>query len=202
MAGNPLDDLANSFLGFPGIGRRQAKRFVFHLLAEPKAKIDKLLKNIELLRSKAAVCADCQRYFLPGNSETLCSVCADRGRDNLILVIEKDTDLENVERAGFYRGRYFILGKLLDPAEEGGQGARFDELFALITKVKPKEIIIALSPTTDGDYTAEELELKLATYKSSGGHLSILGRGLSTGTELEYADPETLKNALSNRKEA
>ena len=113
-------------------------------------------------------------------------------------------DLENIRKMGIYNGKYFILGGLIPILEKNpAQRIKEGELLKLVEqKVKAnslKEIIIALSVTRDGDNTIEYLEKLLEPYKTQGMKISILGRGLSSGTEIEYSDSDTIKNALANR---
>jgi len=117
------------------------------------------------------------------------------------MFIEKDQDLTAVERAGTYRGRYFVLGGVLTLS---GKGAiREKELDATVRRrlaVGLKEVVLALSATSEGEHTADRVRELLAPYRN---HLKVseLGRGLATGSELEYSDAETLRAALTNRKE-
>ena len=204
-----LNRIAESFRRFPGIGPRQAKRFVFYLLHQGAGEIDGLIKSLETLKRSVARCSDCQRYFpLNGDREvSLCRLCVDTtNNEGTLLVVEKDVDLENVERSGTYQGRYFILGGLVPILEKSPlEKLNWRELVTLATRLqkvsKLKEIIIALTASVEGDHTAEYLETelhKLANFKDL--KISVLGRGLSTGTELEYSDSSTLKNALANRR--
>ncbi len=204
-----LGKIAEHFRHFPGIGPRQAKRFVYYLLHQGAGEIDGLIRNLEMLKRSVARCADCQRYFpLNGSGQkNLCQLCAETGRDQeTILIVEKDVDLENVERSGTYSGRFFILGGLVPILEKAPlEKLNWRELVALLNRLqksgKLKEIIIALTASVEGDHTAEYLETelhKIANFKDL--KISVLGRGLSTGTELEYSDSSTLKNALANRR--
>lgn len=204
-----LGKIAEHFRHFPGIGPRQAKRFVYYLLHQGASEIDGLIRNLEMLKRSVVRCVDCQRYFpLNGNAQkTLCQLCVDSGRDQeTILIVEKDVDLENVERSGTYQGRFFILGGLVPILEKSPlEKLNWRELVALLNRLqkagKLKEIIIALTASVEGDHTAEYLETelhKIANFKEL--KISVLGRGLSTGTELEYSDSSTLKNALANRR--
>ncbi|MBP9856052.1 MAG: recombination protein RecR [Candidatus Pacebacteria bacterium] len=198
---NPLDELAKSFLAFPGIGRRQAKRFVYHLLEATPLEIERLIANVKSLRQEVSQCLTCYRYFLNPQQDQVCDICRSNTRDkSQLLIVEKDADLDNVERAGSYRGRYFVLGGLSahlpsDPEPE----LHFAALTAKLKKESEiKEVILALSANSEGDATAANLEQLLLPFQDKI-KITVLGRGLSTGTELEYVDPETLKNALKNR---
>ena len=109
-----INRLIESFLKFPGIGPRQAKRFVYFLAGEDKAYADNLAKLILEVKSGMKQCESCYRYFNSSKSgvdEDLCSVCSGASRDSsVIMAVEKDVDLENIERTGNFRGKYFVLG--------------------------------------------------------------------------------------------
>ena len=191
---NPIEKLTELFEKFPGIGPRQARRFVQYLLNSSNATRAEISDLIKKLGLQTAQCKKCFRWFVGGAG--LCSICADAGRDNTLFVVEKDADIEPVERSGF-KGLYFVLGGTIPLASETPEKhIRLKELEKRATQNNLKEIILGLSATTEGDHTRLILQEKL---KDSGVTLSSLGRGLSTGSELEYADPDTIAEALGNR---
>lgn len=197
-----IEELAQALARLPGIGPRQGKRFVFHLLAVPASERAKLAELITSLGENVHQCPECLRFF-NGSHATVCNYCADKTRDDgLLMIVEKDQDLSAVERAGTYRGRYFVLGGVLTLS---GKGAiREKELIKILEKrIKNnlKEVVLALSATSEGEHTADRVRDLLAAYRDHI-KISVLGRGLATGSELEYSDAETLRAALSNRKEA
>lgn len=132
-------------------------------------------------------------------------MCADKARDtSLLLIVEKDVDLDNIERAKNYNGLYFVIGGTVPILEKNPSTLiREKELKNIILKRAEeglKEIIFALSVNPEGEHTTQYLQKELASLL--GKHkikTSTLGRGLSTGSELEYSDTETIKNALLNR---
>jgi len=195
-----INRLIESFLKFPGIGPRQAKRFVYFLAGEDKAYADNLAKLILEVKSGMKQCESCYRYFNSSKSgvdEDLCSVCSGASRDSsVIMAVEKDVDLENIERTGNFRGKYFVLGGLLSLAGNGTAEVRLKQLFEKVQKEKPAEIILATSATVEGENTNLYIERILEPLKVK---ITRLGRGLSTGAELEYSDRETIENALKNR---
>jgi len=194
-----VDRLIESFLKFPGIGPRQAKRFVYFLAGEDKAYVDNLAKLILEVKSGMKQCESCYRYFESKNIEIdLCPVCSGASRDSsVIMAVEKDVDLENIERTGNFRGKYFVLGGLLSLAGNGTAEVRMKQLFDKVQKEKPAEIILATSATVEGENTNLYIERILEPLKVK---ITRLGRGLSTGAELEYSDSETIENALKNRQ--
>jgi recombination protein RecR len=201
-----LDKIIKHFERFPGIGGRQARRFAFHILTLPDtdvAEISDLLKN---LQSSVIECSRCHRFFSNnGGSGQICSICTDGNRDrSKLMVVERDTDVQSIERSGIYDGLYFVLGgtiPLLESAESNKLrgGALKSSIDAQLTE-DLKEIILGFSVNPDGENTGRYVEAllkeKIAEHSIT---ITQLGRGLSTGSELEYADPETIKNALRNR---
>lgn len=197
-----IDELAQALSRLPGVGPRQAKRFVYHLLAAPAADRAKLADLLATLGKNVHQCPDCCRFF-NGTNASVCSYCSDSRRDDtLLMLVEKDQDLAAIERAGTYKGRYFVLGGVLTLTGKGV--IREKELLNILEKrIKGglKEIVLALSATTEGEHTADHVRILLQPYRDLI-KTSLLGRGLATGSELEYSDAETLRAALSNRKEA
>jgi len=214
---DPIDRLSFLFEKFPGIGPRQARRFVQYLLSTSPTTRQELSEIIKKLGAESRQCGMCYRWFTlkgqqgstltPGLSkvEPCCSICANPAREaGIIFVVEKDADIENVERSGF-RGLYFVLGGSIALASDDAEGqVRLRELLKRVDEdastLKLNELILGLSSSTDGDHTREILIEKLRPLSQSlNFRISSLGRGLSTGSELEYADPDTIAQALGNR---
>lgn len=197
-----IEDLARAFERFPGIGPRQARRFVYHLLSASPLDRSRLADLIVHLSDDIRQCLMCMRYSPTEGTETLCAYCADRARDDtLLMIIEKDQDLLAVERANAYRGRYFVLGGSITLSGKGQIRER-DLIRVVEARIKQglTEIVLALSATSEGEHTADRVRELLAPLRGSL-KISELGRGLATGSELEYADGPTLTSALHNRKE-
>ncbi|KKS48540.1 MAG: Recombination protein RecR [Candidatus Azambacteria bacterium GW2011_GWF2_42_22] len=197
---NSIDKLSEIFARFPGIGPRQAKRFVYFLLSRNGDYTGELVKAIQNIKKEIIQCGKCMRYYAQnGHESKICSICADDSRDNsMLMVVPRDIDFEAVERSGSYQGYYFILGGVVPILEKAPEKRiRIKELEIRISKDKNiKEIILAMNANLDGENTAEFIKQK---YQGLSLIFSSLGRGLSTGAELEYADPETLKNAFLHR---
>lgn len=201
MSSNIIDDLATALARLPGIGPRQAKRFVYFLLSRPSSERRQLADLIRALDSQVRQCPECMRFH--NGTQPVCGYCGDRSRsDAELMLVEKDQDLAAVERAGTYKGRYFVLGGVLTLSGNGA--VREKELLRSIEKrlgAGLKEIVLALSATSEGEHTADHVRGLLSPFRSQV-KISVLGRGLATGSELEYSDAETLRAALSNRHEA
>lgn len=203
---NPIDRLTELFREFPGIGPRQAKRFVYFLLTRPSAYRSELSSLVQELKNSIAVCGECFKFFIKKGGGVLCTMCSNQNRNkSLLMIVGNDVDLENIEKSHSYDGFYFVLGGLIPVLESNPEKrVRERELIALVEKKITagtlKEIIIALSANVEGDTTAMYLKKILSPIALSAGvTISVLGRGLSTGTELEYSDSDTIKNALQNR---
>ena len=200
-----FNKLCELFRKFPGIGPRQAKRFAFFLLTAEKSYCAELARRIEEMRREMAHCGRCFRFFERRGTRRECDICADPERENgTLMVVATDTDLAAIEKSGVFTGRYFVLDGTIPLVSAVAGRVRLKELLALVSGEQKKkgltEIILALSANTEGEYTADELRRALAPLLiNSPIKISTLGRGLSTGSELEYADKETIKSALKNR---
>lgn len=204
---DPLNKLATLFAEFPGIGSRQSRRFVHFLLKRDRAYIAEFVRLIEELKSSVFECARCHHYFTKkySGAGARCEICADPTRDHAtLMIVEKDSDLEAVEGSGTYRGCYFVLGGTLPILEKNPETKiRINELSRLLEKNSKelKEVILACAVTPESEHTAEYVKNAISPFiKDHGVTITSLGRGLSTGTELEYSDAETLRHALGGRK--
>jgi recombination protein RecR len=197
---NSIDKLAEYFKEFPGIGPRQARRFVYFLLRKNKNFSVEMAELIPKIKDEVSICDRCFRYF-PKTNSNLCDTCSDKNRDaSKLMVVTRDVDYEAIEKSGEYNGYYFILGGIVPMMEKDYQKfVRIKELNSTITKQKPSgldEVILALNANPEGDNTSGIVASKI---EDKDLKVTILGRGLATGSELEYADKDTIKNALTNR---
>ncbi|MCD6550321.1 recombination protein RecR [bacterium] len=200
----PIENLIKQFSKFPTVGPRTAARFVFYLLRAPEEEVKKIIEGISNLKKEVKLCSFCFKpYTGKGN---LCEICYDTTRDRTkICVVEKEMDLEAIEKTKKYNGLYFILGGTIPLLKKEPKKIRINELIERIKdpvifhlfNASIQEIIIATNPTPEGDATANYLEKKLKPFNV---RITKLGRGLPIGGELEYADEETLSEALERRK--
>ena len=183
----------------PGVGPRQAARFILALLDKDESELRELGQAIVNLKKDIRFCRECFNVSENGS----CHVCSDPKRDNAkILVVEKVTDLDSIEKTGLYKGLYHVLGGSINPLDGvTPETLRFKELDKRIDQLsdgKELELIIATNPNTAGETTS--LYIKDLFGNKKGVVLTRLGRGLASGSNLEYADETTLRNALEYRK--
>lgn len=211
---NATDRLAELFMRFPGIGPKQAKRFVYFLLREHFQFKEQLIKALEELKFTGRQCEMCFRYFgeknphkEDGNDKTKCYICDDESRDRTtLMLLEKELDMDAVEKTGSYHGLYFILGGLVPPlTEKPSEVIRIRELTTRLHEAIKgedlKEIIFALPVTDHGDHTKEYIEKTIGQIVGIDTiKISTLARGLSSGLELEYVDRNTFSSALERRQ--
>jgi len=211
MYPKPIQNLIDLFLKFPGVGPKQAARFVFYMLRAERGEAEAIADAIARLRDEIEICSQCYKTFGAERAladQTHCELCRDQRRErNQILIVEKEVDLLNIERTHRYQGLYHILGGTIDPLDAGSPGRlHLKELFNRAKQILETkgalEVILATNPTAEGDATALYLERVLAPLKNQSPNFRIshLGRGLTTGSELEYADDITIANAILNRK--
>ncbi len=203
---DPVQKLAQYFAKFPGIGGRQSKRFVYHLLSADQTYLNDLSKAISNLKKNITQCPSCFIFF-EADGKNLCSTCENPKTDrSTLMIVEKDIDAESIKRSGNYKGKYFILGGLIPVVEKDTpKWARVKEVVSAVeSQIKNdglKEIILAFAANPSGEHTDMYMRRLLSPIVEKNNiSIASLGRGLSTGSEIEYADSETLKNALKNRQ--
>ena len=202
QAMDPISKLTEYFREFPGIGPRQARRFVYFLLTRNSSYLEEIARLILSIKKSIKVCSSCFRFYQDSNAN-VCGICADKNRDsNQLMIVSRDVDYEAIEKSKFYTGFYFILGgtiPILDKEPE--KKVRLNELLTKISGGQFKEIILSLNANAEGEHTADFIRDYLKNkFPDRELAITVLGRGLSTGTELEYSDSDTIKNALKNRE--
>lgn len=198
MLPDSLQKFIQIFSKLPGLGPRASTRLVFYLTNLDRPTLDTLIDSLSGLK-KINRCKKC--FFIKETSQTLCSICSDIAREkNTIAIIEKETDLLTLEKSAFFHGTYFVLGELNERGIlEASQKMRLQYLKNRIREEfdnKIKEIIVAVNPNALADIL---YEIILDEFKNVAEKITRLGRGIPTGGEIEFADPETLKNSLDRR---
>jgi|AntRauTorckE6833_2_1112554.scaffolds.fasta_scaffold40673_2 recombination protein RecR len=198
--------LTNAFKLFPGIGPRQAKRFVYFLLSRGQAFSGELAKELNKLHENVTRCEVTFQHFQKTEPEqTRSPLAQDESRDHSrLLVVETDMDLEAIETTGAYDGMYFVLGThgslADDQLEKNAHLPALQDIIQTHYSNNLEELIIATSVTPEGELLHDTIAQFLEnTADDLGFRISTLGRGLSTGTELEYIDENTFKYALEGR---
>lgn len=189
-----LDNAVAELGKLPGIGRKTALRLALHLLRQEEGESVALGEAIINMRKNIRYCKTCHNI----SENDICEICGDRSRDaSIICVVENVKDLLTVESTREHKGLYHVLGGLISPLD--GVSPSDLEIQSLIERVAVggiKEVILALSPTMEGDTTNFYISRKLAPYDVE---ISILARGVSIGNDLEYTDEVTLGRSIVNR---
>ena len=191
-----LDDAVGELSKLPGVGRKTALRLALFLLQQPTESVDAFATAISRMRHEVKYCRVCHNI----SDTDVCPICADRRRDaSTICVVENIRDVMAVENTQQYGGLYHVLGGVISPMDGiGPSDLAIDSLVARVAAGGVKEVILALSPTMEGDTTNFFISRKLAPYDV---RISVIARGISVGDELEYTDEVTLGRAILNRTE-
>ena len=191
-----IDELVTELAKLPGIGRKTAQRLTYHLLQQPRERIEKLAGALASVGLRVRACDACGNLA----EADLCDVCADPRRDlSVICVVEEASTVAVVERATGFRGRYVVLGGRLSPLEGiGPEQLRFGLLRRRIEEGSVREVILATNPSLEGEATATYIQEML---RHAPVRVSRLARGLPLGGDLEYIDGVTLSHALEARQE-
>ena len=189
-----LQDLVNAFKGLPGIGVKSAQRIVFNLIQQNQEKAIFLSDAIKNALENINECSNCRMY----TDSELCEICSDPKRDSALLcVIESPADMIAIENSMSFNGKYFVLMGKLSPLDGiGPDQLKLDKLESIIKDGPLNEIILANSPTIEGEATASYI---LSLIKDSDIKATRIAYGVPMGGELEYVDSNTLTQALNNR---
>lgn len=187
--------LINSFRKFPGVGPKQAERFALYVARAPESELVELLNSLSEVRSSVRLCSKCFNY----TDSELCEICSDAERiSSVICVVENVQDLEAIEKTGFYKGLYHVLGGAFSPASGLGEnGLRLRELAMRVKDSGVKEIIIATNPSAEGETTAAYVKNLL---EKDVEKISRIAFGVPLGGDINYMDELTLTHALQGRR--
>ncbi len=190
-----IEKLIKIFSQLPSVGPKTAERYVFYLLNHSQEELLSLSENIKDLKTNITNCSRCRTF----TEKDPCLICEDTKRSNqTICLIENTQDLWAIEETRQFSGKYFVLGKLIDPISNiNPEDLPIKQFLNLIKKENIKEIIIALNFTLEGESTT----LYLKKYLPEKIKITRLAKGLPLGSDLEYADNLTLKNALKYRQD-
>jgi len=193
-----VERLIEAFARLPGIGPKTASRLTYYFLRVPKEESLELAEALIGLRSKTAFCSRC--FNITSIDIDPCEICVDENREGkVVCVVEEPLDALAIERTGRFLGRYHVLHGALAPVEGiGPENLRIEELVSRIEAEGIEELILATNPTLEGEATVMYLKRRMEGMRL---RLTRLARGLPSGGDLEYADSNTLSQALDGRQE-
>ena len=189
-----LEKSVQEFSKLPGIGRKTALRLVLHLLRQSTEDVELFVETLATMKHEVKFCHVCHNI----SDEDVCPICSDPRRDaSTICVVENIQDVMAVENTQQFHGLYHVLGGIISPMDGiGPSDLEIDSLVKRVEEENIKEVILALSPTMEGDTTSFYIFRKLAPYEVA---VSVIARGISVGNELEYTDEVTLGRSILNR---
>jgi recombination protein RecR len=189
-----IEDAVQAFSTLPGIGRKTALRMVLHLLKQEKQQVNDFTRAISHMRQDIRFCVQCHNV----SDTEVCAICSNPGRNrSQVCVVENLRDVIAIESTQQYSGLYHVLGGILSPLD--GIGPEQIHIDSLVERVKAhgiEELIMALSPTIEGDTTAYYIARQL---RDVSLNITTIARGIAFGGELEYADEMTLARSIAKR---
>lgn len=189
-----LERAVNEFAKLPGIGAKTAMRLVLHLLRQDKEAVENFGHSLITLKNEVKYCSECHNI----SDTEICGICADERRDHTIVcVVENIQDVMAIENTHQYKGVYHVLGGVISPMD--GVGPSDLEIQSLVDRVNKggiNEVVLALSPTMEGDTTNFYIYRKI---EQSGVNITMIARGVAQNDELQYTDEITLGRSIINR---
>jgi len=189
-----IEDAVNAFAALPGIGKKTALRLVLHLMKQSEHDVNQFGDAVVRMRKDLKFCKKCHNVA----DDELCSICSNPQRNqSVVCIVETLRDIIAIENTDHYNGLYHILGGVISPIDGiGPEDLNIDSLMERISEGEIKEIIMALSPTIEGDTTIFYLSRRLT---DDDVHITTIARGVSFGEELEYTDEFTLARSIVAR---
>ena len=189
-----IADAVGEFTKLPGIGEKTALRLVLHLLKQDTDKVNYFGEAISKMRNEIQFCKTCNNV----SDRALCEICESQHRDHsMVCLVETIRDVIAIENTNIYKGVYHVLGGVISPIDGiGPEKLNIDSLMDRVKSGSVKEIIMAISPTVEGDTTIFYVSKKL---KGLPVNITTIARGISFGGELEYTDEMTLARSIATR---
>ncbi len=189
-----LEDAVLALNSLPSVGKKTALRLILHLLKDDTGKVDKIVHSLQDLKENLKTCTSCFNY----SDRDTCDICLSPERVKTTLcIVESVRDVMAIEDTNQYSGLYHVLGGVISPLNGIGQEQlNMHTLFTRIKENQIEELILALSPTVDGDTTSYFISKNL---ENTNVKISTIARGVSFGGELEYADEITLGRSILAR---
>jgi recombination protein RecR len=196
MYADSLAKMITELQKLPGIGPKSAQRLAFFLLGSSRQSVEELTGAILQAKDRLKYCSQCFNI----TDIDPCKICSDSSRrDDLLCVVADPKDLVAIERSGVYNGKYHVLGGVISPLDGvEPDSLRIKELLSKLDNGRIKELVLAISPTTEGEATVIYLNKLL---RPLGVKTTKIAYGLPIGADMDYADPATLSKALEGRRE-
>lgn len=191
----PLARLIEQLQRLPGVGPKTAQRLALHILKRPEAEVEALAHALVQAKKQVGLCQVC--FHL--SSESVCEICRNNARDNgIVCVVADSRDVIALEKTREFKGKYHVLGGVISPIDGiGPEQLTIQSLVRRVSKDQPKEVILAISPSVEGETTTLYVGQLLKPFTK----VTRIAFGLPVGGDLEYADEVTLARALEGRRE-
>ncbi|OGC21266.1 recombination protein RecR [candidate division WOR-1 bacterium RIFOXYB2_FULL_42_35] len=196
MYAETLRNLIDELQRLPGIGPKSAQRLAFYILRSSRDDVHRLAQAMIAAKDNLKYCSSCFNI----TDVNPCEICTNESRDQEVLcVVAEPKDLMAIERSREFKGKYHVLGGMISPLDDlGPENLRILELMKRLQRENFKEIVLALSPTTEGEATNIYLTKLI---KPLGIKLTRVAYGLPIGADMDYADEATLSKAFEGRRE-
>lgn len=190
----PIERLIEYFRSLPGVGKKTAQRYAFHIIESGRDKAVNFAKAIVEVKDKVRLCKECGNY----SASEICPICEKRNQ-KIICVVQEPKDIISMEKVKSFDGVYHVLFGCINPLEnKGPNDIKIKELLSRVQKNSVQEVICATNPDVEGEATAMYIAKLL---KPMGVKVTRLAQGISIGSDIEFADEVTLEKALKSRQE-
>lgn len=190
----PIGRLINEFTRLPGVGQKTAQRYAYKVISMSEQEVDSLIESIKNVKKNVKFCSVCGNF----SQEDVCPICKNRKSD-VICVVKEPKDVIAFEKINEFNGVYHVLHGTINPLQNiGPDDIRIKELLQRVSGGGVKEIIMATNPDVEGEATAIYIA---SLVKPLGVKVTRLANGIAVGTDIEYADVNSLSRALSGRRE-
>jgi len=189
-----INTLINCFTRLPGVGYKTAERYAYKIVESDTTLVDDFCKALKNIKAHVKLCKSCGNFT---DTDTACDICKHRASSCVICVVRDPRDAIAIEKSGAFNGTYHVLHGVISPLDKKGpDDINLKSLMVRVREENTKEVIIATSPTVEGEATANYIATLI---KPLGIKVTRLAQGLALGTNLEYADEVTLGAAINNR---
>ena len=189
-----INALINCFTRLPGVGYKLAERYAYKIVETDAQDVEAFCKALRAVKANVKLCKTCGNFT---DSDSVCNICRERGKSGIICVVRDPRDAIAIEKSGAFLGTYHVLHGVISPLDKKGpDDINLKSLMVRVREEHAKEVIIATSPTVEGEATANYIA---ALLKPLEIRVTRLAQGLALDTNLEYADEVTLGAAINNR---